>query len=48
VIVAHGLERLEATFAATVTLVLAVPLDGLDAVLAEVTERTAGRARIES
>jgi uncharacterized YigZ family protein len=44
VIVAHGLARLEATFAATVTLVLAVPLEQVDTVLAEFNERTAGRA----
>lgn len=47
VIVAHGLARLEATFASDVSLVLAVPLDGLETVLADLTERTAGRARIQ-
>lgn len=46
IIAAHGLSRLEATFADTVSQVLAVPLDRLDAVVAEVTERTAGRAQI--
>ncbi len=46
VIAAHGLARLDATFTDTVSQVLAVPLDRVDRVIADLTERTAGRAQI--
>jgi uncharacterized YigZ family protein len=46
VIAAHGLARLDATFTDTVSQVLAVPLDRVDKVIADLTERTAGRAQI--
>lgn len=48
VISAYGLARLDATFTDTVSQVLAVPLELVDTVLADVTERTAGRAKIVS
>lgn len=44
VMTTHAVTRVDAVFAEAVTQVLAVPLDRLDVVLAELGERTAGRA----
>lgn len=44
IMAAHAVTRVDAVFADTVTQVLLVPLDRLDTVVAELGERTAGRA----
>lgn len=44
VMTAHAIARVDAVFAEAVTQVLEVPLDRLDVVLADLGERTAGRA----
>ncbi len=44
VLTAHAVARVDSVFAEAVTQVLAVPLDQLDALVAELGERTAGRA----
>ena len=44
VLTAHAVTRVNSVFAEVVTQVLAVPLDQVDALVAELGERTAGRA----
>jgi len=44
ILTAHAVARVESVFAEAVTQVLAVPLDQVDALVAELGERTAGRA----
>ncbi len=46
VVAAYGLSRLDAAYTDTVSQTLAVPVSRLDAVLADVTDRTSGRAEV--